>query len=194
MRTLTLSCFSHRRGSQLRFQMALRVQISGEENEVPNINRRSVAALNAANFFQAEMVGVILPVLNAFLREANWRYDSIGFATAAAGLGTLICQAPAGWLTDRLTCRRALFAVVALLTGALFMTLPIAPRTPVWTDSLLFLSGVTGCFFAPLFGALALALAGYRHLNRVMGLNQGWNHAGNIVAAAIGIGLVNNSA
>jgi hypothetical protein len=29
--------------------------------------RGSLIALNAANFFQAEMVGVILPVLNAFL-------------------------------------------------------------------------------------------------------------------------------
>lgn len=35
---------------------------------------RSVRSLNAANFFQAEMVGVILPVLNAFLREAHWQY------------------------------------------------------------------------------------------------------------------------
>jgi len=35
--------------------------------------KRSLAGLNAANFFQAEMVGVILPVLSAFLKEANWR-------------------------------------------------------------------------------------------------------------------------
>jgi len=50
--------------------------------------KRSLAGLNAANFFQAEMV-VILPVLSAFLKEANSRYDSIGCATAAAGLGTV---------------------------------------------------------------------------------------------------------
>jgi hypothetical protein len=46
--------------------------------------------LNAANFFQAEMIGVVLPVLNAYLKEAGWRYDSIGAATALAGLGTLL--------------------------------------------------------------------------------------------------------
>jgi len=51
-----------------------------------------LTALNAANFFHAEMAGAILPVLNAFLKEAPWRYDSIGLATAAAGLGTLVFQ------------------------------------------------------------------------------------------------------
>jgi predicted MFS family arabinose efflux permease len=34
-------------------------------------------------------------------------------------------------------------------------------------------------------GALALALVGYQALNRTLGENQGWNHAGNIVAALL---------
>jgi MFS family permease len=60
----------------------------------------------------------------------------------------------------------------------------------VWVDSLLFVSGVSQSFFGPLLGALALALAGHKCLNRVMGTNQSWNHAGNIVAAVIAMGLV----
>ncbi len=68
---------------------------------------RRLRALNAANFFQAEMVGVVLPVLNAYLKDAHWRYDSIVFATAAAGLDTLLFQTPAGWITDRVTRRRS---------------------------------------------------------------------------------------
>lgn len=151
---------------------------------------RSLIGLNAANFFQAEMVGVILPILNAFLRAANWRYDAIGFATAAAGFGTLLFQAPAGWLTDKLTCRRTLFAVVALITGACFSLIPLVPRNRASVDSLLFFSGAAQSFFAPLLGALALGLAGHKHLNRVMGINQSWNHAGNIAAAVIAMSLV----
>ncbi len=69
---------------------------STRERKSCSLPKRSLIGLNAANFFQAEMVGVILPVLNAFLKEANWRYDAIGFATAAAGLGTLLFQSPAG--------------------------------------------------------------------------------------------------
>ncbi len=151
---------------------------------------RSLIGLNAANFFQAEMVGVILPILNAWSKQANWRYDAIGFATAAAGLGTLLFQTPAGWLTDRLTCRRFLFAAMALITGACFALIPFVPRTAPWVDSLLFVSGATQSFFVPLLGALALALAGHKHVTRVMGSNQSWNHTGNIVAAVIAMGLV----
>jgi hypothetical protein len=51
-------------------------------------------------FFQAEMVGVVLPALNAFLKEVGWRYDSIGIATALAGLGTLLLQTIAGEITE----------------------------------------------------------------------------------------------
>lgn len=154
------------------------------------IPRRSLVALNAANFFQAETVGVILPVLSVFLRKANWRYDEIGWATAIAGLGTLLFQAPAGWLTDKLACRRALFAVAAVFTGLTLGLLPVVPRARLWVDSLLFASGAAQSLFAPLFGALALALARHRHLNRVMGSNQSWNHAGNVAAAAGAIALV----
>ncbi|MBA3914145.1 MAG: MFS transporter [Acidobacteriales bacterium] len=155
-----------------------------------NVPRHSLRALNAANFFQAEMIGVILPVLNAFLRESNWRYDAIGLTTAAAGLGTLLFQTPAGWLTDRLSSRRLLFAVMALATGACFVALPLVPRTIPWVDTLLFISGATQSFFVPLLGALALGLVGHKLINRVMGVNQSWNHAGNIAAALLGMALV----
>src|SRR5689334_6783655 len=85
---------------------------------------RSYVALNAANFCQAEMLGVILPVLSAYLKEANWRYDAIGLATASAGLGTLLLQTPAGWLTDKTRRRRMLFVSAALITGGSFAALP----------------------------------------------------------------------
>ncbi len=152
--------------------------------------RRSFAGLNAANFFQAEMVGVVMPVLNALLRESHWRYDAIGMATAAAGLGTLVFQAPAGWITDRFSCRRALFAAMAILTGACLALIPVVPRSYSWIDSLMFVSGAAQSFFAPLLGALALGLAGRKLLNRTMGANQGWNHAGNIFAALLAMAVV----
>jgi MFS family permease len=159
-------------------------------HQQPAVPKRSLSGLNAANFFQAEMIGVILPVLNGFLKDAGWRYDSIGLATAVAGLGTLLFQTPAGRLTDRLACRRTLFAVTAWLTGICLAVLPWIPRTPAWVDPLLFLSGATQSFFTPVLAALALALAGYARLSRVAGANQSWNHAGNIAAALLAIALV----
>jgi MFS family permease len=152
--------------------------------------RRSLIGLNAINFFQAEMVGVVLPVMGVFLREHGWRYDSIGAATAVAGLGTLIAQTPAGILTDRISSRRLLFAIAAIVTGGCFASIPFLPDKRPFVDTLLFISGAAQSFFAPLLGALALALAGHALLNKTAGANQSWNHAGNIVAALTAIGLV----
>jgi MFS family permease len=150
----------------------------------------SFTGLNAANFFQAEMVGVILPALNVFLKNAGWRYDALGLATAVAGLGGVLSQGVAGWLTDRVSHRRLLFAVASLLTGGCFMALPLIPKTAFAVDSLLFASGAVQTLFGPLLGALALGLAGHKMLNRTMGENQGWNHAGNIVAALLAMAPV----
>ncbi|HVW10561.1 MAG TPA: MFS transporter [Bryobacteraceae bacterium] len=150
----------------------------------------SLFGLNAANFFQAEMVGVILPVLNVFLRNSGWRYDELGIATAIAGLGGVLFQGLAGWVTDEVSRRRLLFAVSSILTGICFAALPVVPRTTIAVDSLLFASGAVQTFFGPLLGALALGLAGHQMLNRTMGQNQSWNHAGNIVAALLAMVLV----
>jgi MFS family permease len=141
--------------------------------------------LNAANFFQAEAVAVVLPILNTFLREARWRYDQIGLATALLGLGTLLFQTPAGVLVDRIKSRRLLFFIASIAVGVCFGVIPFVPRTAIWIDSLLFLSGVAQSIFIPVLGALALALVGYKALNRTLGENQVWNHAGNIVAALL---------
>jgi MFS family permease len=146
---------------------------------------QSLIGLNSINFFQAEMVGVVLPMIGVFLKEHGWRYDSIGIATAAVGLGTLLFQAPAGMITDRISSRRFLFAAAAVTTGIGLTLIPLLPSTKWTVDTLLFISGAAQSFFPPLLGALALALVGHELLNRTAGTNQGWSHAGNI-AAAIG--------
>ena len=115
-------------------------------------SRQSRFGLNAANFFQAEAVGVVLPVLNTFLREAHWRYDQIGVATALLGLGTLLFQTPAGILVDRVKNRRLLFFVASIAVGICFGVIPFVPHTAIWVDSLLFLSGVAQSLFIPSAG------------------------------------------
>ena len=146
--------------------------------------------LERHQFLSSRNGGVVLPVIGVFLKEHHWRYDSIGIATAAAGLGTLLLQTSAGILTDRISSRRALFAAAAIATGVCFAAIPLLPNKHALVDAFLFISGAAQSFFPPLLGALALALVGHELLNQTAGVNQGWNHAGNIVAAATAIGLV----
>lgn len=160
---------------------------------MPNLRHDSTASrcgLNAANFFQAEAVGVVMPVLNGYLRSSGWAFSSIGIATAMAGLGTLLFQTPAGLLTDRLNSRRALFAVTCVVVGLCFVLLPAAAHSFGGILTLLFTAGAAQTCFAPVLAALALSLVGHARLNATIGGNQGWNHAGNIAAAVGGILVV----
>jgi MFS family permease len=164
---------------------------SGPRSEAkPRESGTSRAGLNAANFFQAEAVGVVLPVLNAFLRASGWQFNAIGIATAAAGFGTLLMQTPAGLLTDRINSRRALFALSCLVAGLCFVFLPTAVHSSSAILAMLFTAGAAQSFLAPVLAALALSLVGHARLNRTIGLNQTWNHAGNIAAALAGIAIV----
>lgn len=106
------------------------------------------------------MVGVVLPVLNGYLKAAGWRYDSIGAATALPGLGTLLFQTPAGILTDRFSRRRALFAASALFTGVCFTLIPLARDRILPIDALLFTSGVIWMSAAPPGSAMVTRACG----------------------------------
>ncbi len=147
------------------------------------VSSQSRVGLNAANFFLAEVTGVAIPFLARYLAERGWRNDAIGLAAAVAGLGVCLMQTPAGYLVDRIRQRRGLLAGASLLVGAGYGLVPLLPAVWGVVGPLVFLAGVGNAFFNPLLGALALGLVGHAALSKTMGVNQGWNHAGNIAAA-----------
>ncbi len=151
---------------------------------------QSRVGLNAANFFLAEITGVVVPFLATFLAGRGWRDDAVGVAVAAGGLGVFVTQTPSGVIVDRVRRRRALLAGASVALGVCYGVLPLLPPNWWLVDPLLFLAGAAQAFFAPLLGALALALVGHGGLSRLMGANQGWNHAGNLAAALVAMALV----
>ncbi len=144
---------------------------------------RSIVGLNAANFFVGGVVGIVLPFATDLLRERAWRYDAIGVATSALGLGVFLFQTPAGVIVNRVRFRRSLLALSSIVLGVCFGLIPRAAAHPISIYPLLFVAGISQAFFQPLLGALALGLGGHDGMNRMMGQNQAWNHAGNIAVA-----------
>lgn len=175
---------------EMTIELAASTASQDDAAPAPTTSLQSTVGLNAANFFLAEVTGVVLPFLSEFLHAKGWRYDSIGTAVAVAGLGVFLMQSPAGAIVDRVSSRRLLLAGSSLLLGVCYGLLPLAPDSAWAVYTLLFLGGAGQAFFAPLLGALALGLAGHAGLNRMMGVNQGWNHAGNIAAAVSAMFLV----
>jgi MFS family permease len=161
-----------------------------DQPKEPNVSFQSRAALNAANFFLAEITGVVLPFLGDYLKKKGWSEAALGIAISVAGLGVFLLQTPAGMITDRIRSRRGLLAGASIVLGLCYGLLPLVPAQSAWIDPLLFVAGAGQAFFLPLLGALALGLVGHAALNRTMGHNQGWNHAGNLAAALLAMGLV----
>ncbi len=165
-------------------------QGAGCETPSAPASRQSRIGLNAANFFLADAVGVVMPFVATYLQGRQWTYDAIGVAAALGGLGVFLMQTPAGFVVDRICQRRFLLAVASITLGVCYGLIPLVPAVPAWVDSLLVGAGLSSAFFAPLLGALALGLVGHAGLNKTMGANQGWNHAGNLAAAGSAIVLV----
>ncbi len=152
--------------------------------------RRSILALNSANFFLAQIASVVIPFLNVYLRQHGWRYDQIGMAMATAGLGSLIFQIPAGLTCDHVEHPRKLLAASALWLGLCYSLIPMFVGNTPRVATILFLSGIPGTFFAPLLASLANSVAGRGKLHLVLGENQSWNHAGNVASALLALVVV----
>jgi len=157
---------------------------------VPAPSLRSWVGLCAASFFLAEMHGVTMPFVNAYLMDQGWRFDAIGMVAALAGLVSLLMSSPGGFLVDRFRHRQTLMAGAALLVGCCFGLLPLLPASYVWIGTLLVAAAVLNPLFGPLTGALTLGLVGHSRLSRALGINQSWDHAGNIGAALTAMTLV----
>jgi MFS family permease len=146
-------------------------------------SRRSLLALDGANFLLADVQGGIAPFLSIYLLTSlNWKPAMIGIAVSAAGIATLLVQTPAGVLIDRITWKRHLMAAAMMLIAA-------GSVTTVLNDYFLSIItaqvviGAAGAFLTPMIGALTLGMVGYDRLSGRQGRNQVFNHAGNLTAA-----------
>jgi len=78
---------------------------------LPVAGRRDRAALQAVNFFMADVQAGIGPFLGVLLQSRGWATGAIGTVTAIGGIAGLVATAPAGALIDATTRRRACVVV-----------------------------------------------------------------------------------
>lgn len=145
---------------------------------------RAARALDALNFFLADVQGGLGPYLAVYLLTArHWDEAHIGIVMSMAGIAGIIAQAPAGALVDALRAKRALIALAAAAVTVLAMALTIL--SGFWGVALVqATTGICGAVFGPAIGAVSLGIVGHRAFAARIGRNEAFNHAGNAVAAA----------
>ncbi|WP_407673496.1 MFS transporter [Paludisphaera rhizosphaerae] len=141
--------------------------------------------MDGLNFFLADVRDGMGPFLGTFLRtDHQWDPGRVGIAMAASQIGTLLAQTPAGALIDRTRAKRFAVAVAAVLVAACCILLYLVPTFPVVVASQT-LMGAAATIFPPAIAAVSLGLVGRALMPRRTGRNEAFNHAGNVVAAAL---------
>lgn len=146
---------------------------------------RSLHALDWLNFFLADVQSGLGPFLAVYLiASEDWNAADIGIVMTISGIATLVAQTPAGALIDATHYKRLAIMVAAgvIAVAAFFVT--VAPSFGVVAGAQVLL-GAAGSIFPPATAAVALGLVGPRFFTHRMGRMQGFNHAGNVVAAVI---------
>jgi len=158
------------------------------ETDAPAKGLRPIS-LDAINFLLADVRGALGPYLNVFLvTRQHWSLSEVGLVTTVGGLVGLALQTPAGALIDwtRATRGFVVAALAVLATGATVIALWPTFWPVLIANSL---TAVVGDIFSPAIAALTLGLVARKQLARRIGRNSAFDHAGNVVIAALA-GLV----
>ncbi len=142
-------------------------------------------ALDAANFFLADVRDGLGPYLAVYLlTEQKWDEAHIGILMSVATIAGIFAQTPAGALVDATRAKRLVMVGAALIVTLASLLLPLFPS--FWPVAISQgIAHAAGAIFPPAIAAVSLGVVGHRAFTARIGRNEGFNHAGNAVAAAI---------
>lgn len=141
-------------------------------------------ALEALNFFVADVQAGIGPFLGVFLQARGWGADQIGTVMTIGGIAGMLATSPAGALVDATRHKRSLVAIAGVMTvlasGLLWMSHGywMVAASQVAT-------AITGAAIGPALAGITLGMVRQQGFDRQFGRNQVANHGGNVVAASL---------
>jgi MFS family permease len=145
---------------------------------------RPRTALQALNFFVADAQAGIGPFLGVFLQARGWGTSAIGAVMTIGGIAGMAVTAPAGALVDATTRKREYIVGSAIFT--------VLASALIWVSQSFWAiaasqvaTAIAGAAIGPGMAGLTLGMFRQKGFNRQNGRNQAYNHAGNMVGAAL---------
>ncbi len=147
--------------------------------------RRAGHALDAANFFLADIRQGLGPYLAVYLlTEQHWDEGHIGVVMSIATIAGIVAQTPAGAMVDATRRKRLVMIAAAAVVTLASLVLPLVPS--FWPVAISQgIANAAEVVFAPALAAVSLGIVGHRAFTARIGRNESFNHAGNAVAAAL---------
>ncbi len=142
--------------------------------------QRSLRALDGLNFMLSELCVGLGPFLSSYLLAVHhWSQGEIGIAMSAAGISTIVLQAPAGYLIDRSQNKIRLLTLSVLTMGLATVCVSISTSfTVVILAQVLF--GAAGSLLGPTIHAVSLGLVGPDGFSKRVGRNSALEHVGTV--------------
>jgi MFS family permease len=149
----------------------------------PN-NRATIRPLEALNFFMADLQAGIGPFLGIFLLAHGWKSGPIGTVMTVGGVAGMLMTAPAGALIDA-TSRKRMYVVISAIFTAIASAIILFSQK-FWLVSISQVAtAIAGSVIGPAVIGITLGIVRQAGFNRQNGHNQAYNHAGNVVGAAL---------
>ena len=156
-------------------------RVDREESQETHRARNAVQALN---FFMADAQAGIGPFLGVFLQARGWGVGPIGAVMTIGGIAGMIVTIPAGALVDATTRKRSYIIVSAIFTLLASALIWVSQSFWVIAGSQV-ATAIAGAAIGPGMAGLTLGIFRQSGFNRQNGRNQAFNHAGNVVGAAL---------
>ncbi|WP_130227523.1 MFS transporter [Bradyrhizobium sp. Leo121] len=140
--------------------------------------------LLALNFFMADMQSGIGPFVGVFLQAHGWASGWIGTAMTIGNVAGMLITTPIGGFIDASRHKRAWVIVpgVAVVTASALILL----SQNFWAVAASQIAtSLAGAAIVPAVTGIALGIVRQKGFNRQNGRNQAFNHAGNMVGAAV---------
>jgi MFS family permease len=147
-------------------------------------NKKVIPALQALNFFMADMQAGIGPFLGIFLLAHGWKSGLIGSVMTIGGVAGMLMTAPAGALIDA-TKRKRMYVVIPGIFTIIASGVILLSQN-FWLVSISQVAtAIAGAAIGPAVIGITLGIVKQAGFNRQNGYNQAFNHAGNVVGAGL---------
>jgi MFS family permease len=132
----------------------------------------------------ADMQAGIGPFLGVFLLAHHWDSGWIGTVMTIGGVSGMLMTAPAGAVIDA-TTRKRLYVIIPGICTVLASGIVLVSQN-FWLVAISQVAtAVAGAAIGPAVAGITLGMVRQAGFNRQMGRNQAFNHAGNMIGAAL---------
>jgi MFS family permease len=149
-----------------------------------NSQQRALRPLLALNFFMADMQAGIGPFLGVFLLAHGWQSGLIGTVMTAGGVAGMLMTTPAGALIDA-TRSKKLFVIIPGICTVIASGIVLLSQEFWLVATSQVATAIAGAAIGPAVAGITLGIVRQAGFNRQNGRNQAFNHAGNMVGAAL---------